>query len=190
MAADATFEIVVLCTGNRFRSPLSEYLLREAVAGLPVDVSSVGTLELGSVGVLPEALELGREFGLDLAPHRTRALASGRLEHADLVIGFEQKHIAAAVVDGGASRGRTFTLGELAALVRAIDPPREEDPVARARAAVAAADDLRRRVQRDAPLAEVPDPWGATPAVFRRTAESVRTLVGEVVRGLFGARAG
>src|SRR6266540_260827 len=40
MTAANLFEIVVMCTGNRFRSPIVEYLLRRSVEGLPVHVRS------------------------------------------------------------------------------------------------------------------------------------------------------
>jgi protein-tyrosine phosphatase len=179
-----TFSIVVICTGNRFRSPLAEHLLRRAVEGLPVEVSSAGTQELAAGGALPEALELGAELGLDLSAHRSRMLANGVAAEADLVLGFERRHIVRAVVDGGADRGRTFTLGELAALLRAIETPTAPDRITRARAAVAEADRLRHRLQANA--AELADPWGSSPETYRRTAMAVSDLVAAVTAGLFG----
>jgi hypothetical protein len=43
--SDASFEVVFVCTGNRFRSPLAAALFGRATAGLPVSVSSRGTLD-------------------------------------------------------------------------------------------------------------------------------------------------
>ncbi len=51
--------------------------------------------------------------------HRAVALGRGEFGGADLVLGFEQYHVAAAVVDGGAARSRTFTLPELVELASA-----------------------------------------------------------------------
>jgi protein-tyrosine phosphatase len=179
------FSIVVVCTGNRFRSPLAEHLLRREVDGLPVSVSSVGTMQLASGPALPEAVELARDFGLDLSEHRSRTLSRELVEDADLVLGFERRHVKAAVVDGRAARERTFTIGELAALLRAVQPSADEDPGARARAAVAEADSLRDRL-RDPGSLEIHDPFGREPDVYRRSAESVRDLVEEIASRLFG----
>ena len=41
-------QVVFVCTGNRFRSPLAAALFREATSGLPVDVRSMGTSVTGS----------------------------------------------------------------------------------------------------------------------------------------------
>jgi protein-tyrosine phosphatase len=186
MRSGAPYSIVLICTGNRFRSPLAEHLLRASVAELQVEVSSVGTMQLPGGPVLPEALELGRGMGLDLSSHCSRALTPELLEDADLVLGFERRHVAAAVVDGGAGRERTFTAGELAALLRAIEPPREADPIERARAAVREADRLRGRLGRDPDGMELADPFGSDTDGFRRSAEAVRELVNQLAAGLFG----
>jgi protein-tyrosine phosphatase len=182
------FEIVLVCTGNRFRSALAEHLMRTAADGLPVDVRSLGTLDLGEVAALPEAIELGRELGLDLSAHRARALQDEQLGNVDLVIGFERRHVASAVVDGGAPRERTFTIGELAALLRAIEPPHADALVDRARRAVAAAHELRQRYSGSAPLTEIGDPLGQPPEVYRATAIALRDLAPAIVRDLFGSR--
>ena len=110
------FEVVFVCSGNRFRSPLAEASLSQLTRGIPVRVTSVGTLDLGPKPVLSEALTLGRSLGLDLSEHRARALSGGSLEEADLVIGFERAHVSMAVVEAGARPERTFTMPELVEL--------------------------------------------------------------------------
>ena len=107
---DESFEVVFICTGNRFRSAIAEALTARLTEGLPVEVSSAGTLDLGAVGVLPEALALAPELGVDLSAHRTRCVRDVDLREADLVLGFELTHLATAVVECGAARERTFTL--------------------------------------------------------------------------------
>jgi len=62
-AMAAAFRIDFVCTGNRFRSPLAAELLRRAIGGLPVEVASVGTLDLGPLSALPEAMEEWRPSG-------------------------------------------------------------------------------------------------------------------------------
>ena len=183
------FRIVVVCTGNRFRSPLAEHVLRRETEGLPVDVRSVGVLDLGGIEALPEALEAASELGLDLSAHRTCVLDPAALEGADLVLGFERAHIARAVVAGRAPLERTFTLPELVELLPPVPPTGAEDPVARARALVAAVADSRPD-PRTAPVAELADPLGRSRSFSRRTAEQVDELGRRLVTTLFGSPRG
>jgi protein-tyrosine phosphatase len=182
------FGIVVVCTGNRFRSPLAEHILRRAARDLPVDVRSVGILDLGAVGALPEALEAARELGLDLSAHRTCVLAPEPLRAADLVLGFERSHIARAVVAGKAPLERTFSLPELVGLLEPVPAVRADDPVTRARARLAAVAAVRPDPRR-ARVPELGDPLGKTAAVFRRTAEQVSELSERLIERLFGTDA-
>jgi len=180
------FRIVVVCTGNRFRSPLAEHVLRRETEGLPVDVSSVGVLDLGGIEAMPEALEAAQELGLDLSAHRTRVLTPEPLEGADLVLGFERRHVARAVVAGGAPLERTFTLPELVELLGSIPSVGDEDPAARARAFVAAVA-AERPDPRTAAVPELADPLGRSRSFHRDTAEQVGELSRRLVTQLFGS---
>jgi len=90
----ADFEVVFVCTGNRFRSPLAAGLFTLATAGLPVTVRSAGTLDIGPRRAFPETLEEAHRFGLDLSRHSARAIAELETSAADLAVGFEQVHLA------------------------------------------------------------------------------------------------
>ena len=183
------FSVVLVCTGNRFRSPLAEQLLRAATTGIATTrISSVGTLDLPSGPALPEAIELGRELGVDLSRHRSRPLREERLQDADLVLGFERRHIARAVVDGGADRERVFTVGELAGLLRVVAPRSGGDPASSARAAIAEASSVRAQL-RHPQAAELADPFGGGPADFRRAATEVQAAVDAIALRLFGLEA-
>jgi protein-tyrosine-phosphatase len=154
-----------------------------------VDVRSVGVLDLGGIEALPEALEAGRELGLDLSAHRTCVLAPEPLEGADLVLGFERAHVVQAVIEGGAPLERTFTLPELVELLPPLPPLGEADPVARARALVASVAETRPD-PRTAPVAELADPLGRSRSFSRRTAEQVDELGRRLVTELFGSPRG
>jgi low molecular weight protein-tyrosine phosphatase len=186
MSADTAFQLVVLCTGNRFRSPLAEVLLRDLTEGLPVDVSSAGTLSLGEVPALPEAIEAATAMGLDLNPHRFRHFRNAALADADLVLGFERAHVATAVVDGAAKPERTFTVPELVELLRQVEP-RAHDPIDRAREAIALAHGARSARPPLLDLSELGDPYGRSQRVYRETAERVETLCEELAARLFRA---
>lgn len=175
----------MICTGNRNRSPLAEAALREATAGLPVEVSSVGLLDLGNVPVLDETLEVARRIGLDLTEHRARCLASIDVSEADLVLGLEWEHVAAAVVDHRSPPARSFTLLELVELLEGVPDPEVEDLEERARLLIAAAHG-RKRSQRGSPMgASIPDPFGRPLPAFVQMAETVRGAAHQLAHQLF-----
>jgi low molecular weight protein-tyrosine phosphatase len=175
-------DVVVICSGNRFRSPIAEAVLRRETAGLPVRVRSFGTMDLPESGVLPEALELAPGLGLDLASHRSHPLTGQDLSQADLVIGFEPIHISTAVVGAHAQRERTFLVTELVAGLEESPPQPEDGVVERARAAVHEADKARKTAGAGR---EIGDPIGGPSAVYRRTADEVHRLTSRVAELLF-----
>jgi protein-tyrosine phosphatase len=119
---DSLFRIVLVCTGNRCRSPVAKALLERHGENLPIDVRSVGLLDLESAPVLPEILELGSVHGLDLGAHRSSHIEPNKLSAADLVLGLERQHVAAAVVDGDAAPDKTFTLRQFVQLSESLHP--------------------------------------------------------------------
>jgi protein-tyrosine-phosphatase len=141
------------------------------------------------VPALPEAVKLASKIGLDLASHRARQLAEVELSDSDLVLGFEQIHVSAAVVDGQAALGRTFTLPELVGLLQKLpegSTDRRVDPVETARARVEQAHALRAASPQNRSAPEIDDPLGRPLSVQRRTAEEIRFLVAELAARLFG----
>ena len=181
----SVFRIVVVCTGNRFRSPLLEGFLREETRGLPVEVTSYGTMDLGPVAALPAAVEGAARLGLDISGHHSRALADGDLQDADLVLGFERAHLARAVVDGGASKDRTFSALELVELLEDAPDP-DGASVERARKAVQLAAGYR-RPRAGKPLPELSDPLNESARRQRNAVKRLHEISLALVDGLFGA---
>jgi protein-tyrosine-phosphatase len=176
------FRVAFVCTGNRFRSPLAAALLEEETRGLPVRIASLGTLDLGGRPALPEAVEIASELGLDLSEHRARGLARVDLSRADLVLGFEARHIKSSVVESGAPRSVSFTLPELVGLLGRIPgPPLPSDPVERARVRVRQAHALRGGAEAE----ELGDPLGLTVRDQRRIAGELVRLTETLAERLF-----
>jgi protein-tyrosine phosphatase len=181
------FEIVVVCTGNQFRSPIVAGLIRSAASHLPVLVTSLGTMKLPPVHALPEAVALGAELGVDLSGHRARSMRNVDLSSADLVVGFEFQHVAASVVDAGARAERTFTALELVHLLEGQRVPPGADIVSHARRMVALAD--ARRIPGAAPTSafQIHDPVEAGPAGHRAVVAQLEAASERLLEGLFGA---
>jgi len=180
-----TFEVVFVCTGNRYRSPIAEGLLRAATRELPVRVRSLGTLPIAGEPAFEEAIEHARKLGVDLSEHRSRSVEGADLSQADLVVGFELNHMAKAVVDAGADRRRTFLLPELVDYLEQVGPAHgDDDVVARAARAVEAAAELRAQ-HGPAPPQELADPAGRSPKEGEQAVEQIAGLTSRVARLLF-----
>ena len=179
--------IAFVCTGNRFRSPLAAALLEADTRGLPVQIASLGTLDLGQEPALPEAMEIARSLGLDLRGHRARSISGVDLGEFDLVLGFERRHLMASVVDAGSAIERTFTLPELVELLDRIPgPPLPIDPVERARVRLRQAHLARPPGFRTGPMPELTDPLGKTIPAQQEIARELELMVSQLSRQLFG----
>ena len=136
-------------------------------------------------GDVCEAGAIATQLGLDVALHRSSHVSAHDLSSADLVIGFELHHVAAAVVDGGATASKTFLLKELVRLLRSVAPPRHADPLTRARAAIELADGLRRETGQVLGE-EIRDPAGRRIKAFREIVFEVVRACDEMTSLLFG----
>jgi protein-tyrosine phosphatase len=180
------FRIVFICTGNRFRSPLAQYLTKALVPDVPLETSSFGLREVDGAPVLPEATVAAERLALDVSPHRARRLAGELLDEADLVIGFERIHVATAVLEAGAPREKTFTLPELVELLEKVDPQDEPGPVARPRPALVRAEWVRDHRPDRTMFPELGDPWGGPPELFTSVGGEVEDLSRRLAAALFG----
>lgn len=179
------FSILFVCSGNQYRSPSAESFVRHLATGLPLEVASAGTLGIENVPAAPEAITFASSVGVDLSGHKSRPLTSAQAGLADLVCGFELIHVSTAVVEGGASPERTFTLPEIVKLLEAVGPSGELEPEARARDRVARAHSLRVQPAAYVPGQEIADPIGRSQLEQERTLRRIWELCGGLVEGLF-----
>ena len=178
--------VAFVCTGNRFRSPLAAALLESEAEDLPVEIASLGTLDLGDEPALPEAVAIAEGLGLDLTTHRARSVSALELASFDLVLGFERKHVVASVVDAKAKIEQTFTLPELLGLLHGIPgPPLPREPAERARVRIRQAHAARPHGFRNGPLPELRDPLGLSAPEQRETARELAEQVSELADELF-----
>lgn len=130
--------ILTVCTGNVCRSPLLERLLQRALddtygpGAIPVRSAGTGAL----VGHEMDERSAGVLRGLGGEPDGfvARRLTPDIVRSAALIVAATRDHRAEAVRSHPRALKRAFTLGELASILRHLDPadrPRAEDPVER-----------------------------------------------------------
>jgi tRNA threonylcarbamoyl adenosine modification protein (Sua5/YciO/YrdC/YwlC family) len=102
----AACQVVFICTGNTCRSPMAQALCEKMLAErldctpaeLPAHgfcVQSAGLVAMIGDEAAPEALTVGREFGIDLTRHESRPLTARLALQADYLIGMTQSHLLA-----------------------------------------------------------------------------------------------
>ena len=178
-----------MCTGNQCRSAVAEAVTRTLTGELPVNVSSAGT-DVGHPAPSPKkTLEAASMLGYDLGEHRSRPLTDDELDSADLVVGFEIAHVAAAVIERGTDRAKTWLLPQLVATLERgpVEPPSDpEDLVGTARARLAAAH--ARRSSASPMLGDqIADPMGRRARVHQETARTIDDLCKRLVSRLLSS---
>lgn len=184
MSASDGFHVVFVCTGNRCRSPYAAVVLESLTGGLPVTVSSEGTLDAPGHTSPPELVDIAAGRRLELEHHRARPIGPGSLSDADLVIGFSFHHVAGSVIDGGADRSVTFTLPELVRLLVEAEPAEDLPPIERAREMLRRADELRDSAMPS--REEVADPFGGPRRAYETMANEIDDAIEAIVEKLFG----
>ncbi len=152
----AVRRILLVCTGNSCRSPLAEYMLRQALAKrLGIDpealenagyaVTSAGTAAMTGAPMSSGSLEALRRRGIDGSTHRSQPLSEMLIREADRIWCMSPEHREAVLarVPGAAARTELFD-----------------------------------------PAGAVFDPIGQGPEVYERCAQHIETLVARRVKEL------
>ena len=178
-----SFRILVICTANICRSPMTEALLRSAVEkrGLDVLVESAGFL-FQDKEATPVVVDIMGERGLDISSHRSRKVTAESINTADLVVAMERRHVRDLTLLADDAVSRIDTIGGLVARLHGVDG---ESPAQRISAAIAprvAGDMLGRGAD------EVDDPFGKSKRVNRATADRLTELSQALIDGVFAPK--
>ena len=90
------FHMLVVCTGNICRSPMTVGMLRHL---LPkkfkenITVSSAGTDALHGNQATDFAIQAMQYYGIDISDHRARSLSRSMVVEADLILAMEKYHL-------------------------------------------------------------------------------------------------
>ncbi|MGQ4496642.1 low molecular weight protein-tyrosine-phosphatase [Dermabacteraceae bacterium P13101] len=119
-----TMRIVTVCTGNICRSPMAEYMLREAALreGLAVEVDSAAITgwEVGNP-MDRRAQAVLRENGIDPSGHSARKLGRAEIADYDLLLAMDTDHYEAMRRMAGSDEERAKVR-----LMREFDPAARE----------------------------------------------------------------
>ena len=182
--------VLMVCTGNLYRSPMAAGLLRQRLAGLgraAIRVTSAGTAAVPSTPVPTAVAAALKSRGVDLTEPVSRRLTPQLVEGADLVLGAAIEHREAAVRLAPVwALSRAFTLLEFARLLREEDATGITDPVARLAALVRAAADRRGSVRMTSAECDVADPAGTDPSVVRACVARVEEPVRRIAQAMLG----
>lgn len=111
-AAESALRILIVCTANRFRSPLAERIVQLDWSEFVVEVSSAGLLANSGAAAHDAASALASKHGLaSLESHRARLLGPSLLRRADLVLTMEARQQRDVLRMMPAFTGRVMTLG-------------------------------------------------------------------------------
>lgn len=120
--------VLFVCVGNICRSPTAEVMLRQAVAGKGIQISSAGLGALIGHGIDATAQELLAEQGMDGLAHRARQIDDAILGAADLVLTMERKHVRRIAEIAPQASGKTFLLCKWQQEQEIPDPYRQQRP--------------------------------------------------------------
>jgi len=85
--------LLFVCTGNICRSPMAEYLLRARLGGDGLwTVASAGLAAVDGLPASTEAVLALAERGIDLSPHRSRALDGNLVASASVIVVMTELH--------------------------------------------------------------------------------------------------
>lgn len=196
--ASMAIGVLFVCTGNICRSPYAERLARHLLADqLGGDgvrrfgLASVGTHALVGSGMdLLAGAEL-RASGGSSEGFVARQIGAKDIAAAELVLTAERAHRAYVVRELPRALRTTFTLSEFARLLDAGLPGHRlpDDPVARARLAVAIARSTRGTLEQGPPGEDdIPDPYGLSAEAHHETAAIITAALQQIVGLIWAGR--
>ena len=176
--------VLAVCTANHCRSPLMEFVLREAARerGLDWSVSSAGTRAVNGVPMHEYAARALIRNGYSIGNWASQALNPALIAHSDLILAASEEHRQVIVSTVPSALPRTFLLREFARLARAAEASASVELTGES--LVVAARAARSYVAPVGPNEDdLTDPMGHRKRVFDRTLTEVQQAVAAIMTG-------
>lgn len=184
-----TARILVVCTANLARSPLTQALLRHHLPIPGLLVTSAGTQAHAGLPAAEGALELAAARGLDLSTHRSQPVTHDLVRDSDLVLTMSERQrdrCASKVARGGP---RTFTLREFIRLLDAAElAGSPATSIDRVRWIRDRAHRARPRAVRPKDPEDIADPIGRPPKAWRALGEQIDAAVARITAAIEDGR--
>jgi protein-tyrosine phosphatase len=111
-SSDPALRILIVCSANRFRSPLAECLMRRELAAYMIDVESAGLYASDGAPAHAAARAIAVDHGLiEIEAHRTRRLTPELMSNADLVLTMDEQQQRAVMAAMPTYTGRALLFG-------------------------------------------------------------------------------
>ncbi len=120
--------ILFVCTANQCRSTMAHVLFEDMISNdqtlcsAGIEVDSAGT-NVGKTAAEPEAVEVMREYGIDLSRFQSKALNDKLVDWADLVLVMDAGHRQTLISHYAGSAKKTYMLSEYVQDGGDINPP-------------------------------------------------------------------
>ncbi|MGW0611007.1 arsenate reductase/protein-tyrosine-phosphatase family protein [Streptomyces sp. NPDC002788] len=181
------FRVLVVCTGNVYRSPLAEFLLRHRLLDhrQVLHLSSAGTRAVAGTPMAAAVASFLLGRGVQPCGMGSRRLTKEMVENADLVLGAATEHREAAVrLSPVRALSRAFTFREFARLVRSEDAAGVVDPAARLATLVRGAAARRGAASTRAGDVDVNDPLGVPPPQVHECLVQIEEIVERIAAAM------
>lgn len=178
-------DILVVCSANQCRSPMAEGFLRAELARHAIDatIRSGGTMAVPDLPATDDAIATMARAGVDIAAHRSGAVASGDVDGADLILGMTRAHLRELVLDVPSAWSRTFTLKEIVRRAEKYGPRAAHETVEDWIRRIGALRQPAELVGSD-PVDDVEDPIGQPRSVYEAVASELADLASRLAEAM------
>lgn len=183
--------VLIVCTGNVCRSPYIEFVLRDALAGSGLEISSAGAQALAGRPIDPSSAVLLGQRGIDSSGFIARQLTPDMIREATLVLTATREHRAQVARTDASGLRKTFALVDFSDIVAQLEvenlTPSFLDPPGMTPLALlvsGAARHLGRVTPRPDGQADIVDPFKQDKKVFARMQQEVDAVLPPVVDAL------